>query len=325
MSMFTNDVGRPSNETIRKRNIFKGICVVFGLIIIGLVCYILNDKGIINLSNKNTKGGNENATTAKKDVKEEKLSDEEVKKVFDKYNLYTNWLDIFNNVDVSNSFYEENKDMFDGTFSYFYNKDINNKTISDSMKFAVSIGNLYIKEETLKTAYGEKYTYKVFDFNGKKELDLDTINKKSVELFGSKINIDNMIDNENNVTIAVLATTFKYNPSNNSIVPSVDGIGDGSSIDYYTKIIDSNISGNKLEIINKVMFVVCTAGDEDYCYISKIDQDINDIKKTLTTVDKSDIQNISIDKYIDKLDSYKWTFTKNNNGNYVFESVEKVK
>ena len=53
MSLFKNEVGRPSNKTIKKRNIFKGICVIFGLIIIGLVGYILNDKDIINLTNKN--------------------------------------------------------------------------------------------------------------------------------------------------------------------------------------------------------------------------------------------------------------------------------
>lgn len=53
MGIFKNDVGRPSNETIKKRNIFKGICVVFGLIILILVGYILNDKGIINLNKKN--------------------------------------------------------------------------------------------------------------------------------------------------------------------------------------------------------------------------------------------------------------------------------
>ena len=44
MSMFTNGVGRPSNETIRKRNIFKGICVLLVIVIIALVAYILNDN-----------------------------------------------------------------------------------------------------------------------------------------------------------------------------------------------------------------------------------------------------------------------------------------
>ena len=59
MGVFKNDVGRPSNETIRNRNIFKGICVVFGLIIILLVGYILNDKGIITI-NKPVQNKNDN-------------------------------------------------------------------------------------------------------------------------------------------------------------------------------------------------------------------------------------------------------------------------
>lgn len=69
MGLFKNEVGRPSNETIRNRNIFKGICVVFGLIIIGLVVYILNDKGIITFNkpgqnkNDNDKVDNQITTT----------------------------------------------------------------------------------------------------------------------------------------------------------------------------------------------------------------------------------------------------------------------
>ena len=55
MGVFKNGVGRPSNETIKKRNIFKGICVLLVLIIIGMTVYILNDKGIINISSKDNK------------------------------------------------------------------------------------------------------------------------------------------------------------------------------------------------------------------------------------------------------------------------------
>ena len=80
MGVFKNGVGRPSNETIKKRNIFKGICVLFGLIIIVLVGYILNDKGIINISSKEDKKTVDKKTD-KENKKEEKLSDEEGKKI----------------------------------------------------------------------------------------------------------------------------------------------------------------------------------------------------------------------------------------------------
>lgn len=80
MSLFKNEVGRPSNETIKKRNIFKGICVVFGLIIIGLVVYILNDKGIITF-NKHGQNKNDNdkvitTTNGQKEENEKDISDE---------------------------------------------------------------------------------------------------------------------------------------------------------------------------------------------------------------------------------------------------------
>ena len=67
MGLFKNEVGRPSNETIKKRNIFKGICALLVIVIIGLMGYILNDKGIINLNN-NKNGGNEKVVTTTKKI-----------------------------------------------------------------------------------------------------------------------------------------------------------------------------------------------------------------------------------------------------------------
>ena len=54
MGIFKNGVGRPSNETIKKRNIFKVICVLLVLIIIVLIGYILNDKEVDNKEPKTT-------------------------------------------------------------------------------------------------------------------------------------------------------------------------------------------------------------------------------------------------------------------------------
>lgn len=81
VNLFTNGVGRPSNETIKKRNAFKGICAVLVLLILGLVGYILNDKGIINLANKKTNSSKVDVVTTTEKVKEEILADEEGKKI----------------------------------------------------------------------------------------------------------------------------------------------------------------------------------------------------------------------------------------------------
>ena len=71
MGLFKNEVGRPSNETIKKRNIFKGLCVLLIIVIICLITYILSDKGFINLDNKKQNSNNEVKTTTKKVIKEE--------------------------------------------------------------------------------------------------------------------------------------------------------------------------------------------------------------------------------------------------------------
>lgn len=54
--MGKNKVGRPSNETIRKRNINRAILIILIAIIIGVVAFILNEKGIFS----NTDSSNKN-------------------------------------------------------------------------------------------------------------------------------------------------------------------------------------------------------------------------------------------------------------------------
>ena len=81
MSMFTNGVGRPSNETIRKRNIFKGICVLLVIVIIALVAYILNDKGVFN---NNIKNSSKNKVTESKKTEENSVDISKIKVENDK-------------------------------------------------------------------------------------------------------------------------------------------------------------------------------------------------------------------------------------------------
>ena len=74
MSLFKNGVGRPSNETIKKRNVFKGICVLLVLVILGLIGYILNDKGIINLNSKKMSNNDVDIVTKTKKEDNVKIS-----------------------------------------------------------------------------------------------------------------------------------------------------------------------------------------------------------------------------------------------------------
>lgn len=56
-------------------------------------------------------------------------------------------------------------------------------------------------------------------------------------------------------------------------------------------------------------------------------ENINNIKDSISTIEKitsTEIDN-AIRKYEDKLNSFKWTFTKDNTGNYTLLNVEKIK
>ena len=73
MGVFKNEVGRPSNETIKKRNLLKVVCFILVVIILLLAAYIVNDKlNIVDVKNKD----NKLTTTKKNEEKEEKVSKE---------------------------------------------------------------------------------------------------------------------------------------------------------------------------------------------------------------------------------------------------------
>ena len=78
MELFENGVGRPSNETIKKRNIFKGICVLLVIIIICLVAYIINDT---KKDVKNDVSNNSETNSKEETIEEVDLSKLTTKKV----------------------------------------------------------------------------------------------------------------------------------------------------------------------------------------------------------------------------------------------------
>lgn len=80
MGVFKNNVGRPSNETIKKKNIFKWLCIFCVIVIIGLVAYILDDKGVF-VANEDNISKNKNITTTTKKLEKIDLSQLTTKKV----------------------------------------------------------------------------------------------------------------------------------------------------------------------------------------------------------------------------------------------------
>ena len=320
MGVFKNGVGRPSNETIKKRNIFKGICVLLVLIIIGMTVYILNDKGIINISskdNKKTVDKKTNKDTTKESEKEEILdvNSDIVVNLFNKMNNFTNDLDL---LDVKA---EEN------LYSYFYQSDsLKQEQVDDRIKFAYSFANVY---KDIKINYkSEWYDAEKFrkDFVG----NVSDVNNESIKIFGSGFDINKVM--VNGVGPAIFGEQTMIN--GDKITIEAAGIGGVQGANIFTKIISSKKKDNKIIIENKVMFVFASENVEQSIFkTAKKHIDNCEGASCLGLVDKvSEISNqdnsldkIKIDNYLDKLDTYRWTFKENTDGSYTFESVEKVK
>lgn len=242
-------------------------------------------------------------------------TDEKFTSLFNKYNLYTDWLSLYVNPKTSSK-YQSSKI----NYSYFYNTD-SIQNVDDTMKFAISLGNLYLKSEM-----NNGVLIKTLDFKNKKSIEFKEINDKSKELFASEININNIVDDNNNVIISIMGYNFTYDKSANSFNIEQQGVGDLASINYYTKVISTKESNGRVEVVNKIMFIVCNGSDK--CNITKTNQEnINNIKDSIATIEKltsTEIDN-AMKKYEDKLSSFKWTFTKDNTGNYTLLNVEKIK
>ena len=327
MSLFKNEVGRPSNEIIRKRNIFKGICVLLVLVIIGLVGYILNDKGIItinNTKNNNKKNNSEVTTTTKQNnvLETEALA----KELFNDMNSLTTSLDVLSN--------DRNLDYW----SYFYTFDkINKKSVDNNIKLALAFRKYFVDSFGLASGDIEKQN-EIEQKILKQEVDSSIINEKYKVLFGE--NIDDY-----NINAEVLGFSIKYNSDKKKYSFTGTEIGDASSAMVLTKITDTKIESDRIEVYNKALFV---AGSIIYGDVNVYkDVKLDDFSKqkyqcenfeipncyygVLNKIDSIDVskisyfEDISIDNYINKLNTYKWIFTKNSEGNYVFTSVEKIK
>ena len=317
MGVFKNGVGRPSNETIKKRNIFKGICVLLVLIIIGMTVYILNDKGIINISskdNKKTVDKKTNKDTTKESEKEEILdvNSDIVVNLFNKMNNFTNDLDL---LDVKA---EEN------LYSYFYQSDsLKQEQVDDRIKFAYSFVNVY--KDIKINCKSEWYDAEKFrkDFVG----NVSDVNNESIKIFGSGFDINKVM--VNGVGPAIFGEQTMIN--GDKITIEAAGIGGAQGANFFTKIISSKKKDGEIIIENKVMFEFASASDDfeqgifktakkhiDNCLGAScygLSDKISDLSKG----------KVNIDDYLDKLDTYRWTFKENKDGNYTFESVEKVK
>ena len=338
MGVIRNDVGRPTNKTIMIRRVLKlvGVLIIVLLAVLaGYYLKVMEDKNVNNKVNDSSKvtttnnvkvtttntennDDDKNIVTKNIEIKELNVNDEGILYLFNKYNLYDFDFLYSSDSDGNCDFYSN--DVGCNSFAYFYSKEkITKESLNDKIKLAYSIGNIYLNYNY------EKDEYNIPKLKDKEEYDFSKINKKSIELFGSGINFNNIVTTRSNgkkyADACIYGNSYLY--TNEKLILEKGGLGGTADSYFKTKITNTYEENNKLYIENKIMFII-----EDTQMIRVLRKSNNNKNEDILyyyNKNGDSTININIDYYIDKLDTYRWTFTKDNSGNYTFESVEKVK
>ena len=301
MGVFKNGVGRPSNETIKKRNIFKGICVVLFIVIIGLVVYILNDKGIINIGGKDDKkivDNKVNKDTTKENKKENiSLNNDMVK---DLYNRVSG-TDIFNSefTDTAGKEVYLQETLYDKDGKIVYAKDL-----SDDFKASMTLNYILPKN----------------DFSQKENVSYDKQKEAYEKIFGTKYDIKDFYN------YGLARGDTKLDNKNIYIVPDYIGIDPPYGIGR--TLVKAEKDNNRIYLYEALWYNDAEKymGNEYNGELSYFNQHC-DYNATCNAIFKSknpsDDENVIANK--DKFTQFKFSFTKQNGNNYVFECVQKVK
>ena len=324
MGVFKNGVGRPSNETIKKRNIFKGICVVFGLIIIVLVGYILNDKKIININSKDDKKTVDKKTdkeTTKESEKKE-VNIEEARKILENY--------VYKGYHAFIYLTDEYSDDFKVMLAISKTKAVPNnysckelfgndiKLVDDKEIFGDDIKHTENKHYFLIESNDKnENTDHNLCFDGNAEFyNLQDVKIEYKKLFGNISMKQDLVE----MRVFDLPIIYGYSKLKKGYV-ELSCICGGIETDEINYIYDSYEKDNKLHIIFSY-----------YLYT------VDGLVSTLTDANKNTIK-VNFDSKGNMLESTKDIFEKNkdsvakfdfilnkdSNGNYIFDKIEKIK
>ena len=301
MGVFKNGVGRPSNETIKKRNIFKGIYVLLVLIIAGMTFYILNDKGIINIGSKDDKKTVDNKinkdTTKENKIEDLSLNDDMVK---DLYNRVSG-TDVFNSefIDTAGKKVYLQETLYDKDGKIVYAKDL-----SDDFKASMALNYILPKN----------------DFSQKENVSYEKQKEAYEKIFGTKYDIRDFYN------YGLARGDAKLDNKNIYIVP--DYIGIDPSYGIGRTLVKAEKDNNRIYLYEALWYNDAEKyiGSEYNGELSYFNQHC-DYNATCDAIFKSknpvDDEKVIANK--DKFTQFKFSFSKQNENNYVFECVQKVK
>ena len=306
MGVFKKTPGRPSNETIKKRNIFKGMCVLLIFIIIILVSFIISDKQI---NKDNTLKPNSNDANIN-------INDDLVK------DLYNKVKDTF----IYNyNFVHNDEEKYTSETLYDNNSMVLAKDLTNDFKGSMVI--TYIVNKKNDSHYYNSYiSYDEFMKNYEKifgkRCDFESF--YSYSLYRGYVTLDKnntyilLDDNETfkslgvDIEMGIGYTLVDVKKDNDNIyLYEASWINDS---DYYMGSDTSNVKFKYYK--------------ESVCYFDETNNIVSKIKTydcncIFESKNSKDDKNIILHK--DEFDQYKFTFTMNKKGEYIFKSVEKVK
>lgn len=270
----------------------KGLIIVVILLVLavlGLVCYICYDKGVFGGKKDNSNGSTETKTEITE--KEQDYDKEKAKELIDIY-YYTG-----NSPDVN---------LFtDGmTAKYKKYRAIMNLSTSDFQKISCDDLDGFSRDGTGICISNNNSSI----FTEGKMVEYDVLNKKYQYLFGKEENVEKK-------DFEYLLFTWKYDSSRDSFI-LYTMIGGGNLIGPYFStygIQSAKVKGENLTIdVGYVFFkptdIVKISGEE--------------LSFTEEEIYKAGFEKEFQDKYLDKLDTYEFTF-KYEDDHYVFVDMQK--
>ncbi len=283
-------------EIVEKPKKKKGVIIGFILlilIILGLVGYILYDKGIIKLDAKKEK------VETNEEVKKEKEETPEELSIDDK--LVT-----------------ENMKKIGGFSENYYDKE--KTTIEDlDNNVLLSAGiYLYAQDSIVPSINYDDENLEIEAIKG--TINKEKLGKNIKSIFGSKIKYNDTLTEKQYVKIDK-GIIMEVNSNYSYKLRGMDNEWGDLVSNIYTKNEKALQYSDRIEIYQKSLILSQTRG-EDFVYVYKAtDQGLkSSIGKESAAIKWEDIAN----KYYNKADTYKFIF-KLEDGNYIFSSVELVK
>lgn len=301
MGVLKNDVGRPSNKTIKTRAIIKGILLVIVMVAIFTGGYLLKDYQNKENDKQVKKDENKVVKTMDEKVEELDINSEKVMNLYIPFSVYTHEAS-------DEELYSKNKITPDDLSYEYKNRLAFAKYNNEVDKKNLYEGNIKIDEYELEPDY----------------LKSSTLEKSYKKLFGE--NTEYIAKSFDSYGIDTLSMT--YNKENDVYLADLVA-GDYTGYRYGKELYKAIKDGNKIELYEYVV-VYNENYDEGLVGVFSNIEDANNfqnaIKQKQMNYDTgtSDLILEDLSDYKDKASEYKLTFEKEDN-NYVFKQIEKIK